>query len=692
MRLARMFCAALALVSAAVIADDFSRLREAVARADFSAAVPALEAAAQRNDPRALTLLASLYQQGQGLPHDSAKAVELYTRAAELGDAEAQFSLGNLYLLGEGVKADEAWALTYYRQAAAQGHETAARNLAELYRASGLAPTPLHGPPPTEPLTEGAARLRSEPALGAVSAVKHEPLATGVNTPVSPPSAGVASSAVAPSVARPSRPVASSSAALSSDAASETITSSVLSEDELHAIELARQAGIEVKLDEGISTAPTPPVAQAAAHADSSGEQDEAAEAYAMAQRYLAGRGVARSPAAAVQWLTRAAEAGSVDAKFEVGLHYLNGDGVVADEAMAITMLRDAALAGHAEARAKLQQMYTAAGVPMPELARPRRPVAPARESRQSSSSSAPLEVEAVSAPTALENSERHATRGATAGMMIDAAAEEEEETARADATIKADEDEHSATRPAQTAPSLTPPGAHLSVDLTGATIADAKSAFVAGDLPRSAAIFTALAEKGDAEAQAHIGYMTYQGEGVAVDKAKAIDWYRKAAAHGNRDAQYNLAVAYAFGDGAARNDAEALIWYRRAAEQGSAIAQYSLGVCYALGTGTPQDDVQAVKWYHAAAVQAYPAAQYNLGYMYRSGKGVAQDEHEAMQWFKQAANNGNASAQYSLGNMYRAGSGVERDLKQAAHWFELAAAQGHVEARASLSALESSH
>ena len=190
MRLARMFCAALALLSAAVVADDFEQWRDAIARGDYSAAVPALQAAAAKDDARALGLLASLYQHGEAFPHDSAKAIDLYTRAAELGDADAQFNLGSMYLLGDGVQADEAWALTYYRQAAAQGHAGATRNLAELYRASGLAPAPLNSNPSKRPLPEEAARLHAEPAVAPVPPVKTESLAPGKSASANPPVAG----------------------------------------------------------------------------------------------------------------------------------------------------------------------------------------------------------------------------------------------------------------------------------------------------------------------------------------------------------------------------------------------------------------------------------------------------------------------------------------------------------------------
>jgi TPR repeat protein len=218
--------------------------------------------------------------------------------------------------------------------------------------------------------------------------------------------------------------------------------------------------------------------------------------------------------------------------------------------------------------------------------------------------------------------------------------------------------------------------------------IDDGKRALAEGRFASAAELFTRLAEQGNAEAQAHLGYMYYTGEGVESSLGKAVEMYRRAAVQGNRDAQYNLAVAYAFGEGVAQDDAEAVIWYRRAAEQGSAIAQYSLGVSYALGEGLMRDDSEAIKWYRAAAEQGYAAAQYNLGYSYRSGHGIEADDIEALQWFEAAARNGHASAQYSVGYMYRSGRGVSRNLDEAVKWYRLAAAQGHPDARADLASL----
>ena len=50
-------------------------------------------------------------------------------------------------------------------------------------------------------------------------------------------------------------------------------------------------------------------------------------------------------------------------------------------------------------------------------------------------------------------------------------------------------------------------------------------------------------AERGDKEAQHNLGVMYDDGEGVPEDDAKAVTWYRMAAAQGYAAAQNNLGV-----------------------------------------------------------------------------------------------------------------------------------------------------
>ncbi len=62
-----------------------------------------------------------MYDNGQGVPQDYAKAVKWYRKAAGQGLAEAQYNLGVKYAKGQGVPQDHAQAIAWYFRAAVQG-------------------------------------------------------------------------------------------------------------------------------------------------------------------------------------------------------------------------------------------------------------------------------------------------------------------------------------------------------------------------------------------------------------------------------------------------------------------------------------------------------------------------------------------------------------------------------------------
>ena len=77
------------------------------------------------------------------------------------------------------------------------------------------------------------------------------------------------------------------------------------------------------------------------------------------------------------------------------------------------------------------------------------------------------------------------------------------------------------------------------------------------------------LANQGDALAQARLGLMYTQGEGVRQDYTKARQWYEKAANQGKASAQYNLGVMYYEGEGVRQNIATAKEFFGKACDNG---------------------------------------------------------------------------------------------------------------------------
>ena len=108
----------------------------ALLRTDPARAVSACSNLAERGDAHAEFMLGALYNFGEGVLQDYARA-SLWYRKADQGVAEAQYNLGVMYDTGQGVTQDHATALQLYRAAADQGMAGAQYNLALSY-AQGL--------------------------------------------------------------------------------------------------------------------------------------------------------------------------------------------------------------------------------------------------------------------------------------------------------------------------------------------------------------------------------------------------------------------------------------------------------------------------------------------------------------------------------------------------------------------------
>jgi len=144
------------------------------------------------------------------------------------------------------------------------------------------------------------------------------------------------------------------------------------------------------------------------------------------------------------------------------------------------------------------------------------------------------------------------------------------------------------------------------------------------------------LAEAGDPEAQANVGYMYEEGFGVSQQLDVAVGWYEKAAASGSMQANHNL------------------------------------GMIFAEGRGTPQSWVRALRYFEEAA-NDIPASRYMIGYTYFQGEGNIQNRPRAFREFMDAALDGYADAQYMIAFMYLDGSGIPKQPIQAYVWASLA-------------------
>jgi TPR repeat protein len=175
------------------------------------------------------------------------------------------------------------------------------------------------------------------------------------------------------------------------------------------------------------------------------------------------------------------------------------------------------------------------------------------------------------------------------------------------------------------------------------------RQAYMAGRFEEAAEIWRALAEAGDAEAQAWLGSLYANGEGVPVDDREALRWYLEAAKQGNSQAQTNVGAMYAMGKGTEKDQQKAVEWLTRAAENDDPHAQFNLAVLYTNGDGVEASLETAAEWYRKAAENGHYPSQSRLGHMYANGQGVKKDRVQAFLWLSLAGQHGIGTALNSL-------------------------------------------
>lgn len=100
---------------------------------NYKEAMAQYEIAARLGDHWAANNIGVLYENGQGVMKDSAKAKECYEKAVSMGNNQALKNLGDLYRDGDGVEKDEARALALYKKALSNGCQDALYAMGIVY-------------------------------------------------------------------------------------------------------------------------------------------------------------------------------------------------------------------------------------------------------------------------------------------------------------------------------------------------------------------------------------------------------------------------------------------------------------------------------------------------------------------------------------------------------------------------------
>lgn len=146
----------------------------------------------------------------------------------------------------------------------------------------------------------------------------------------------------------------------------------------------------------------------------------------------------------------------------------------------------------------------------------------------------------------------------------------------------------------------------------------------------------------------------------------ETVDFLGQSAAEGDVVAQRTLAYLLERGQGVAVDKKRAMRLYRAAAEGGDAIAAFNLGLHYASGEVLAADIPNAVRWLRVAA-----KAEVSESYPLLGNHLAALDlDEEALEWYLVGADAGQSNCMFVVGSWYRDGIGTSVDLVQSLRWF----------------------
>ncbi|KAF7915760.1 hypothetical protein EAE99_010011 [Botrytis elliptica] len=209
-------------------------------------------------------------------------------------------------------------------------------------------------------------------------------------------------------------------------------------------------------------------------------------------------------------------------------------------------------------------------------------------------------------------------------------------------------------------------------------------------DAAKAVQFYRAAAAKNHPGAMTRLGRACLSGD-LGFDRYKeGLKWLKRATE--SADAQYNsapyhLGVLYenGYGEDLFKDEAYAAELFTQAAELGNADASFKLGQAYEHGKlSCPRDPALSVHFYNGSAEAGNPEAMMALCAWYLIGAEpvLEKDENEAYEWARRAADMGLLKAEYAIGYFTEMGIGCRRDPLEANVWYVKAAESGDERAK----------
>lgn len=201
----------------------------------------------------------------------------------------------------------------------------------------------------------------------------------------------------------------------------------------------------------------------------------------------------------------------------------------------------------------------------------------------------------------------------------------------------------------------------------------DAKNALEKAQFKTAYAYFSYLTQRNHAESFNELGDMYFYGRGMAINQAKALELYKKAATLDSVYGFFNVGFLYWNGPEEIQDPEQALQYLKKAVQMGYTYALSFIGDIYRTGPEELIDYAEAKRYYQKGVDVNEINAIKGMALLYLLGQGVTQNNAMGAFYLKKAADKGNAWAMYHLGRLYYYGEGIPRNPKLALDYLQMA-------------------
>lgn len=191
----------------------------------------------------------------------------------------------------------------------------------------------------------------------------------------------------------------------------------------------------------------------------------------------------------------------------------------------------------------------------------------------------------------------------------------------------------------------------------------------------RAAQAILIAAREGVLDAQALLGQILLDGQGIEQDQPLAVRWFEIAAQGGHLMARNMLGRCHEHGWGCVADAAVAVVHYRQAADAGMDWAMYNYANLLATGRGVIEDQLQALNLYRQAAELGHAKSMNLLGRYLEDGRVCPADPQAARDWYRRSALGGDFRGQFS----YAAVLADEGKIDEALVWLRKALDGGNL-------------